>query len=357
MAKTKYVALIPAYEPGESLPELLPKLRAAGFECIVVDDGSGAAYREIFDRAQEYATVLSYETNQGKGYALKHGLAYIAANFQDEFVIVTLDSDGQHRALDALRCCRRAEEQPDALVLGSRVQGAASPLRSRFGNYMTQKMFWATTGRAVRDTQTGLRAFSSRLLPWLLAISGERYEYEMNVLLAAARAKMPLVEVDIATIYIDGNAASHFAVLRDSWRVYKELLKFSSVSLASFCLDYTLYGLFAWLGEMWQLAFALAAANILARFLSCTFNFVMNRVFVFHDKGSFWRAAGQYYLLAGIILVGNTLLLSLLVDVLMMNHYLAKLLTEISFFATSWLVQKKLIFTKPQTTEYQTKLV
>lgn len=357
MYKTKYVALIPAYEPGESLLELLPKLRAAGFECVVVDDGSGSAYRDIFDRARGYATVLSYEPNLGKGHALKYGLAYIAANFQDEFVIATLDSDGQHRALDALHCCRRVEENPEALVLGSRVQSAASPLRSRFGNYMTQKLFWTTTGRAVRDTQTGLRAFSSRLLPWLLDIAGERYEYEMNVLLAAARAKMPLIEVDIATIYINGNAGSHFAVIRDSWRVYKELLKFSSVSLASFCLDYTLYALFTWLGEMWHLALALAAANIMARFLSCTFNFVMNRVFVFHDKGSFWRAAGQYYLLAGIILAGNTLLLSLLVDVLLMNHYLAKLLTEISFFTTSWLVQKKIIFTKPQTAEYETKLV
>ena len=55
MRKTKYVALIPAFEPGESLPELLQKLRAADFACVVVDDGSGPAYREIFQRAEEYA--------------------------------------------------------------------------------------------------------------------------------------------------------------------------------------------------------------------------------------------------------------------------------------------------------------
>ncbi len=348
MRKTKYVALIPAFEPGESLPELLQKLRAADFACVVVDDGSGPAYREIFQRAEEYAAVLSYAYNRGKGHALKHGLAYIAENFQSEIVIVTLDSDGQHRAVDALRCCRRAEAEPGALVLGSRVQSAASPARSRLGNYLTRKLFWAATGCAVRDTQTGLRAFSARLLPWLLAISGERYEYEMNVLLAAARAKLPLIELDIVTIYIDNNAGSHFAVLRDSWLIYKELLKFSGVSLASFCLDYLLYGLFAALGGIWRLPLALAAANILARFLSCTFNFLMNRFFVFQAKGSLLAEAAQYYLLAALILAGNTLLLSLLVDVLGMNHYLAKLLTEISFFATSWLVQKKFIFSRPR---------
>lgn len=342
------VALIPAYEPDEKLLTLLRELSAAGLKSIVVDDGSGADYQPLFGEAAAYATVLSYPENQGKGHALKYGLSYINEHIKGKFVIVTLDSDGQHQVRDALRICREAVLRPDSLILGSRRQSAASPLRSRFGNYMTRKIFAISTGCKVMDTQTGLRAFSSSLLAHMLEVPGERYEYEMNVLLDAARAHLPIFELEIATIYLDDNSGSHFSPLRDSWLVYKEILKFSSISLVSFCLDYLLYSLIAWLGLAAGLPFACGAANISARFISCTFNFSMNRRFVFHDEGNIWQSAMQYYALAVAILAANTLLLSLLIDYLSMNHYLAKLLTEVSFFAMSWFVQKRFIFTKPK---------
>lgn len=339
------VALIPAYEPDEKLLSLLRELTAAGLKNIVVDDGSGEAYNQLFAEAAEYATVLSYPENHGKGHALKYGLSYINEHIRGKFIVVTLDSDGQHQVRDALRICKEAVLRPDALILGSRPQNASSPLKSRFGNYITRKTFAISTGQHIMDTQTGLRAFSSALLPQMLSVPGERYEYEMDVLLQAARAGLPIIEVEIATIYIDNNSGSHFSALRDSWRIYKEIFKFSGISLMSFCLDYVLYSLIAWVGLAAGLPFACGAANISARFISCTFNFGMNRHFVFHDHGNIWRSALQYYALAAVILLFNTLLLSLFIDYLAMNHYLGKLLTEITFFAMSWFVQKRFIFT------------
>ena len=315
------VALIPAYEPDEKLIALLDELTSFGIQCIVVDDGSGKAYRDIFDKAAAYATVLSYPENQGKGHALKYGLAYINEHIKGKFVIVTLDSDGQHRVCDALRVCREAVMRPDTLVLGSRPQSAASPLKSRFGNYITRRIFAVSTGKKIMDTQTGLRAFSSLLLPQMLNIEGERYEYEMNVLLAAVRSGLPVVEVEIATIYLDNNSGTHFSALRDSWLIYKEILKFSGISLLSFALDYLLYSLISWFGLAAGLSFACGAANIAARFISAAFNFVMNRRFVFHDEGNIWQAAVQYFALATMILAANTALLSLFINTLDMNHY------------------------------------
>lgn len=334
------VALIPAYEPDELLLKLLQDLRAAGIKTVVVDDGSGSDYAEVFRQAESFATVLGYEKNQGKGHALKFGLQYINEHIQGRYVVVTLDADGQHRVEDAERVCDMAQRQPGTLVLGSRKQGGGSPLRSRFGNFVTRKVYSLSTGRTVYDTQTGLRAFDAGLLPFLLHVPGERYEYEMNVLLAAVREGINIAEVTISTIYLEDNCRSHFSAVRDSWRVYKEILKFSAVSLISCCVDYLAYTLLLLLSGN-QLAFA----NIAARFISASLNFSLNRRYIFKSEGRLWQSAFQYMLLASFILMSNTVVLSLLVNC-GVNEYLAKLLTEIMFFSMSWLVQRFIIFRK-----------
>ena len=79
---------------------------------------------------------------------------------------------------------------------------------------------------AVNDTQTGLRAFTTNLLPFMLEVEGQRYEYEMNVLLAASKS-FPIVEVPIETVYINDNEGSHFRPIRDGLMIYKDMFKFA----------------------------------------------------------------------------------------------------------------------------------
>jgi exopolysaccharide biosynthesis protein len=93
------------------------------------------------------------------------------------------------------------------------------------------------------DTQTGLRAFDMSLVPLLLDIRGERYEYEMNMLLDFARMGVPIRETRIETVYIKGNSTSHFHVLRDSAMIYGEIFKFAASSFTGFVVDYSLYSL------------------------------------------------------------------------------------------------------------------
>lgn len=98
------------------------------------------------------------------------------------------------------------------------------------------------TGVSVSDTQTGMRAFSSKLLEFMVNIPGERYEYEMNVLVACAKEGISIIELPIQTIYHDkGNSCSHFRKVRDSIRIYGQLFKFSFVSFSSFLLDCGLF--------------------------------------------------------------------------------------------------------------------
>ena len=64
----------------------------------------------------------------------------------------------------------------------------------------------------------------------------------------------------------------------------------------------------------------------------------------FQSKAHIVRSAVQYAVLAAGILIGNTIVLSILADYLGINRYAAKLITELLFFLMSWLVQRKVIF-------------
>ena len=356
----RHIALIPAYEPDGRMLSLIGELSKKGFEVVVVDDGSGDAYSDIFEKAEQSAIVLTHETNRCKGAALKTGMSYIykymayseSAMTPDgkvirsgkDAVIVTVDADGQHTPQDALRIAEIAGTRKDALVLGSREFTGDVPARSMMGNTITRHVYNIATGVAVRDTQTGLRAFSRNLIPELLEIDGERYEYEINMLLELAREGTPIIEEDIETIYIEGNSSSHFNTVKDSFKIYKEIIKFSASSFIGFLIDYMMFALLIFLTGAAGLANGLVISNIGARIVSSIANYSINRKLVFKSKAKVGTSALQYFLLAGIILVGNTIVLRTLTGTLGISSMVAKIMTEMIFFFISWTVQKYVIF-------------
>jgi glycosyltransferase involved in cell wall biosynthesis len=221
--------VIPAYEPSERLVTLAKEFYESGCAVVIVDDGSRVDKKPYFDGAAKYAEVLVHQQNRGKGAAIKTALSRImelAPKRPEIGTVVVVDCDGQHLPSDAMRVAAEAEAYPGSLVLGVRTVGSDMPARSRFGNSVTRVVFRVLSGVYVFDTQTGLRAFQSDRGDFMLNIPGERYEYEMNVLLTCARDKVNIREIDIETIYIDNNASSHFNTLRDSARIYKAILNF-----------------------------------------------------------------------------------------------------------------------------------
>ena len=292
------------------------------------------------------ATVLTHKTNKGKGAALRTGLEHIYRYRSHESVVVTVDADGQHLASDALLIARVAGGKPGTLVLGSRALAEDVPLRSRLGNTITRHVYRLVTGVSIHDTQTGLRAFTAGLIPRLLDVKGDRYEYEINVLMEFAREGIPISEETIETIYLDNNKASHFNTVKDSFRVYKEILRFSASSLACFIIDYGMYALIL------ALTANLLAANIGARLISSVTNFAINRKYVFRSDRSLASSAIRYFALAAFILAGNTIVLSTLVGTLGIGSMIAKIITEVMFFLISWTVQRYLIFYRNEEDEH-----
>lgn len=280
--------IIPALNPDEGLREIVERNWELENQIILVDDGSDKKYERLFWELGEKCIVLHHEENRGKGEAIKTALKYIKEELWECRVVGIMDADGQHLPDDMEKLLMKAAAEPMALIVGSRTIDRNVPWKSRMGNLITRRIFRMKTGVEVSDTQTGLRAFSTRLLDFMLDIEGERYEYEMNVLVTCAKANIPIIEVPIETIYHDkGNSCSHFRKVRDSVRIYRQLLKISFVSFSSFLLDYVM--------------------------------------------------------LAGLILVLNNILLQIFMAVYI-PLYPAKILTECTLFLISWLIQKKLIF-------------
>lgn len=332
----KRIALIPAYEPANRIASLVKELTDNNFKVIVVNDGSKKKYDKIFDEVKDIAHLISYKENKGKGYALKKGYLYIKDNY-DEYIVVTLDSDNQHTVKDAIKLCDYAEEHKDTLVIGKRIRNEKTPLRSKIGNAITKLVYTVATGTYIYDTQTGLRAFTNNLMPFCLSIPGNRYEYEMNVLLRASKEQIPIKEIEIETIYYNNNANSHFNTLKDSFRIYKEIIKFSLSSIISFIVDYISYIIFNIILKN------VILSNIIARIISSTTNYLINKNIVFKSKNNTFKTALKYFSLVIGILLLNTLILSFLTS-LNINIYLAKLITELLLFFISWLVQKNEIF-------------
>ena len=333
----KIIVLIPSYEPDDKLIKLVDKLTHEDLDIVVVNDGSGKEYNKIFNELKS-AKVTSYSTNKGKGHALKTGYKYIKEHYKSNYVVVTMDSDGQHDIKDALKLCNAVMKDKKTLYIGKRKISKNTPLRSRFGNTITRFVYHIVSKIHVYDTQTGLRAFSDELMDFMIGVKGERFEYEMNVLLECPLNGIDIKELEIKVIYIDNNSGSHFDTIKDSYKVYKEIFKYISVSFMSFLLDYSLYVIILLISNN------IVLSNVLARIASGTFNFTLNKNFVFKSKNKTVVSFIQYVLLAVIILLINTYLLNYFVNVLGANKYIIKLVIELALSIISWSVQKFIIF-------------
>ncbi len=348
----KIIILIPSLDPDEKLLEMLKSLRERGFSHIVcVDDGSSGPHGGIFRKAEEAgAIVLTHCINLGKGRALKTGINYIGKAFPEALGIVTADGDGQHGIEDIVSCAEALIANPDSLIFGCRdFDKEGIPAKSRFGNVLTRRLMAFLCGIKLSDTQTGLRGLPMSRLEFFLRLPGERYEYEMSMIIEAHVRGIAFVEVPIAVIYIDGNEGSHFHPIRDSFQIYKKFLKFLFSSLSSFVVDIILFSLFLWIFSHTPLTqgdMHIMAATVSARVLSAMYNFFMNKSAVFRSDASLPVAAAKYATLAVLQMLLSGYLVILLHHILWGNATLSKLIVDTCLFVISYQIQQRWVFVR-----------
>jgi len=223
------VVVIPALNPDEMLINYVEELKNYHFSLIViVNDGSDRSHIPIFAELDkmEGCIVLTHEYNQGKGQALKTAFRYILENTNDEiFGVVTADADGQHAITDVYNVAEMLKKNEDRLILGSRYFNEENiPARSILGNKLTSFVFYLLFSRKLIDTQTGLRGISKTNLSWMIQLKGDRYEYEMNMLINAMKRNVAIQELKIETIYYDENSGSYYKTIIDSVRILKRIV-------------------------------------------------------------------------------------------------------------------------------------
>lgn len=309
--------ILPSLDPDEKLPIVIEGLLEVGFrDILLINDGSKPENLHYFTeaaRAHPEVTLLHHAVNRGKGAALKTAINYFLVHRPEGVGVVTVDGDGQHHKLDILACANAMQDSGE-LTLGVRdFDHPDVPFRSRFGNKTTCGIFKLFVGMSVSDTQTGLRAIPRKDLSTMLAIEGDRFEYETNMLLKLKQLSIPFREVKIRTVYIEENKTSHFRVIRDSWRIYKLILahffRYTLVSLSSAVIDEGCYIVFSRLLQGVLTALPLtAAATAAARIVSSLYNFFMNKKVVFQSGVSTGVALLRYYALALPMLAAQALL-------------------------------------------------
>lgn len=214
-------AVIPTYQNAKTLLQVVADVHRVVDTVFVVDDGSNDSTAALLDKAtgnERPEKVLTHPKNCGKGAALKTGLTY--ARQQGFRYAVTVDADGQHRADDIPALLKAVEEEPDALVIGSRgLQHENMPTKSTFANRFSNFWFALQTLQRLPDTQSGLRVYPLRRLHGLRWMSA-RYEAELTLLVFSAWAGVKLLPVPVSVYYPPRDQrVTHFRPGRDFTRI------------------------------------------------------------------------------------------------------------------------------------------
>ena len=210
----KILCAIPVYNNAATLVSLVRQCRERIADVLVVDDGSTDADIAAL-LAGDAVTVVRHAENCGKGAALLTALAFARERGFSHFV--TLDADGQHAPSDLPLFVEAISRTPDALVVGVRDFSVPNvPSSSQFGRSFSNFWIAIETGIVCADTQCGYRAYPVGLVSQL-PLSARHFDFEVEVLVRAFWAGLPLVEVPVATWYAPpGERVTHFRKGRDN---------------------------------------------------------------------------------------------------------------------------------------------
>lgn len=348
--------VIPAYEPDQRLVTLLSNLSDHNImPVIVVNDGSNACFDDVFNQVHHIlqgnqGVLLKHDKNQGKGRALKTAFAYLINNKPNIVGCITVDADGQHD-IDSIRKVMQAlMEHPNNLILGTRnFNGENIPWKSRMGNIITEKIFSYTSGVHVTDTQTGLRGIPIEYMKELLLVNGERFEFEMQMLLKSVN-KYDITEIPIKTIYDSvENHQTHFHPFRDSVKIYRlllgKLVKYTISSLSACVIDLLLFSLLCSKLKNYNLNYYILLATIGARVISVLYNYIINYKVVFSSSNKFHSTILKYIGLAIAQMIVSGMIVTLIATIMpLTNLVVLKILVDTCLFFVSYYIQQRYIF-------------
>jgi dolichyl-phosphate beta-glucosyltransferase len=224
--------VVPAYNEGARLGKSLRTIvnylnkYAPGSELIVVDDGStddtAAAARAELSTSQTVRTsVISYQSNLGKGRAVRLGL--LASRGA---VALFMDADLSTPITETPKLVEPIERGECDLAFGSRALdrsliGVHQPWRREQGGRVFNLAVRLATGLPFWDTQCGFKAFRmSSCRPLIEGATIDRFGFDVELLYIAYRAGLRLKEIPVRWDHAEGSKVN---VLSDSFKMLSEV--------------------------------------------------------------------------------------------------------------------------------------
>lgn len=358
---TRVPVVIPALNPDERLLTFIDDLISEGFiRIILVDDGSEEEYKKtIFKDAdnKEYVSVLTLDENQGKGSASKLGFSFVYDNYKDAVGVVTADYDGRQGA-DEVALVADELLKGESFVLGCRdVLNSNLRVGLKRMHKFLRFAFKLLYGKKIEDIQSGLRGVCYDLIPMMLEIKGSRYEYATKMIIEIVRAEIQINQVEVGRITpIDAKdeellKSDNFRPFKDSIRIIVSLflnfIKYAMTSIIATAVDFTIFyvlsnHIFAGL----DLSMCVLVSTVLARVVSVSISFCINRKVVFKSDVNLVRNMIMYYSLAAIIMLASAGLVTFFVYIFGGGKTFTKLFVDLCLFFVSYQIQQRVIFRK-----------
>ncbi len=362
--KENLIVVIPAYEPPKEFIEYANEVSKNCKALVVVNDGSGKKYEYIYEEISrnENVVYLNYSENQGKGYALKTAFKYCSENFDENDIIITADCDGQHKIKDIFNVYKACLTHSNDLILGSRnFDLPCVPKRSKMGNTNIRRIFSILYGIKLYDTQTGLRGFSVKRANEFIAIKGNRFEYEMSMLIYARKQGIRIFETPIETVYPENplEHKSHFKTFSDSMRVLGIALSnlnfYMLSSVISAIVDVLVFYVLSSIIFDKSNAILILIATVSARVASSIVNFFLNFKYVF-KRGSRLSII-KYYILWLLQLGASYGIVMLFGHLLGLNITVTKIVGDLCLALLSYQIQQHWVFKGESSKEFYGPLV
>jgi len=214
--------VIPCFNHGQMMADVLASLAGYGLPCLVVDDGSAAGTADELQRLAAglpWVQLLRLEQNQGKGAAVIAGLQL--AHSQGYSHALQVDADGQHQLSDIPDMIAEARAYPDCLISGQPVYDSSVPKSRLYGRYVTHVWVWIETlSLSLKDSMCGFRVYPVEPTLALVASHplGKRMDFDTEVMVRLYWQGVPSRFLPTRVTY-PADGVSHFDALRDNLRI------------------------------------------------------------------------------------------------------------------------------------------
>ena len=221
----KIVIGLPAFNEEKNIGKIVAQLLEKSYSVIVCNDGSSDSTGLIAEKIG--AITVNHKRNLGYGAAI--GSIFKKAKECEFDILVTFDSDGQHRISDIEKIINPIKNNLADIVIGSRFIGdevTVMPKYRKIGIKVITNLVNSQTGKKITDSQSGFRAYTKNVFS-KINLSENGMGVSTEILIKANKNKLKITEIPIKILY-EGKTSKHNPVSHGT-AVILSTMKFISI--------------------------------------------------------------------------------------------------------------------------------